>query len=86
MKKILICFLTFLFLCGSSMFIACSQSNEEYAEDSEYYEEDDRSVIDKINKRTADKAVDYIQTPINKAKGVRDKASRHVEDLEGSTE
>ena len=46
------------------------------------YDEEEPTIVEKINKRAADEAVDYIQTPLNKARGVDDMADRHVQDLE----
>ena len=50
------------------------------------YRDDEPGAIEEINKRTADEAVDYIQTPLNKARGARDAADEHTRDLESVRE
>ncbi len=84
MKPALKWLLVALMLLGST-FSACSKApDEEYAGEDEYYEEEEQGFVDRINKRAADEAVDYIQTPLNKARGVQDMAEQHVKDLEAN--
>lgn len=46
--------------------------------------EDSAGFVDRVNERNSEAAVNYVRTPLNKARGVQDAAAQHLKDIERS--
>ena len=71
MLKKLIFFPALLLLLGTTTIISCSDSNET-----------EKSAIDTMTDKTAQEAVDSIQTPIDKAQAVRNHEEDRLKNME----